>query len=110
MILALVSNFPLSILTHFSCLFPPPPHFHPISSPHVQTEGIFRVAAENDHEDQIRDQVNMGLVPQSINVHALAGLIKVRALRKCCEKKFCERAARVLRECFGKGLLPVRKG
>ncbi|CAI5530181.1 unnamed protein product [Closterium sp. Naga37s-1] len=42
----------------------------------LQTEGIFRVAAENDHEDQIRDQVNMGLVPQSINVHALAGLIK----------------------------------
>ncbi|GJP53011.1 hypothetical protein CLOM_g12158 [Closterium sp. NIES-68] len=42
----------------------------------LQTEGIFRVAAENDHEDEIRDQVNMGLVPQSINVHALAGLIK----------------------------------
>ncbi|GJP44838.1 hypothetical protein CLOM_g4246 [Closterium sp. NIES-68] len=42
----------------------------------LQTEGIFRVAAQNDHEDWIREQVNMGLVPENIDVHAIAGLIK----------------------------------
>ena len=44
----------------------------------LQREGIFRVAAQNDHEDWIRVQVNQGEVPHDLDVYALAGLIKVR--------------------------------
>lgn len=44
----------------------------------LQTEGIFRVAAANEHEDRVREELNSGRVPPGIHVHALAGLIKVR--------------------------------
>ena len=36
------------------------------------------MAAQNDHEDWIRVQVNQGEVPHDLDVYALAGLIKVR--------------------------------
>lgn len=43
----------------------------------VQAEGIFRINAENSQEEYVRDQLNMGIVPNGIDVHCLAGLIKV---------------------------------
>lgn len=42
----------------------------------LQAEGIFRVAAENSQEEYVRDQLNSGVVPEGIDVHCLAGLIK----------------------------------
>jgi hypothetical protein len=44
----------------------------------LQAEGIFRITAENSHEEHVRDQLNKGIVPVDIDVHCLAGLIKVR--------------------------------
>lgn len=46
----------------------------------VQAEGIFRINAENSQEEYVRDQLNMGIVPDGIDVHCLAGLIKVYRL------------------------------
>jgi hypothetical protein len=43
----------------------------------LQAEGIFRITAENSHEEHVRDQLNKGIVPVDIDVHCLAGLIKV---------------------------------
>lgn len=43
----------------------------------VQAEGIFRINAENGQEEYVRDQLNRGIVPDDIDVHCLAGLIKV---------------------------------
>lgn len=43
----------------------------------VQAEGIFRINAENNQEEYLRDQLNKGVVPRGIDVHCLAGLIKV---------------------------------
>jgi hypothetical protein len=43
----------------------------------LQAEGIFRINAENSHEEHVRDQLNKGIVPADIDVHCLAGLIKV---------------------------------
>ncbi|XP_065631347.1 rho GTPase-activating protein 1 [Quercus suber] len=45
----------------------------------LQAEGVFRIAAENGQEEYVRDQLNTGVVPEGIDVHCLAGLIKV-----CC--------------------------
>ncbi|KAJ8899578.1 hypothetical protein K2173_018552 [Erythroxylum novogranatense] len=42
----------------------------------LQAEGIFRINAENSQEEYVRDQLNMGVVPEGIDVHCLAGLIK----------------------------------
>ncbi|KAK6138300.1 hypothetical protein DH2020_027946 [Rehmannia glutinosa] len=39
-------------------------------------EGIFRITAGNSQEEFVRDQLNRGVVPQGIDVHCLAGLIK----------------------------------
>lgn len=43
----------------------------------MQAEGIFRINAENSQEEYVRDQLNKGVVPHGIDVHCLAGLIKV---------------------------------
>ncbi|KAH9674541.1 Rac GTPase activating protein 1 [Citrus sinensis] len=42
----------------------------------LQAEGIFRINAENGQEEYVRDQLNRGMVPDNIDVHCLAGLIK----------------------------------
>lgn len=43
----------------------------------MQAEGIFRINAENGQEEYVREQLNRGVVPDGIDVHCLAGLIKV---------------------------------
>lgn len=43
----------------------------------MQAEGIFRINAENGQEEFVREQLNRGVVPDGIDVHCLAGLIKV---------------------------------
>lgn len=47
---------------------------------YMQAEGIFRINAENSQEEYVRDQLNRGVIPEGIDVHCLAGLIKVRRL------------------------------
>ncbi|MBA0858708.1 hypothetical protein Goshw_030145 [Gossypium schwendimanii] len=42
----------------------------------LQAEGIFRINAENSQEENVREQLNSGVVPEGIDVHCLAGLIK----------------------------------
>ncbi|KAF5747793.1 Rho GTPase activating protein with PAK-box/P21-Rho-binding domain [Tripterygium wilfordii] len=42
----------------------------------LQAEGIFRINADNTHEEYVREQLNRGVVPDDIDVHCLAGLIK----------------------------------
>lgn len=42
----------------------------------LQAEGIFRINPENSKEEHVRDQLNRGIVPNDIDVHCLAGLIK----------------------------------
>ncbi|KAM2507743.1 hypothetical protein PS1_030110 [Malus domestica] len=42
----------------------------------LQAEGIFRINAENSQEEHVRDQLNRGDVPEGIDIHCLAGLIK----------------------------------
>ncbi|KAK6137048.1 hypothetical protein DH2020_029209 [Rehmannia glutinosa] len=42
----------------------------------LQAEGIFRINAENSQEENVRNQLNKGVVPHGIDVHCLAGLIK----------------------------------
>ncbi|XP_021743953.1 rho GTPase-activating protein 2-like [Chenopodium quinoa] len=42
----------------------------------LKAEGIFRINPENGQEEQVRDQLNRGIVPDDIDVHCLAGLIK----------------------------------
>ncbi|KAJ3671365.1 hypothetical protein LUZ60_007444 [Juncus effusus] len=42
----------------------------------LKAEGIFRINAENSQEELVRDQLNRGIVPDGIDVHCLAGLIK----------------------------------
>lgn len=42
----------------------------------MQAEGIFRITAGNSQEEYVRDQLNRGVVPEGIDVHCLAGLIK----------------------------------
>lgn len=43
----------------------------------LKAEGIFRINADNSQEERVRDQLNRGVVPHGIDVHCLAGLIKV---------------------------------
>ncbi|KAI3773647.1 hypothetical protein L1987_48177 [Smallanthus sonchifolius] len=42
----------------------------------LQAEGIFKVNGDNGQEEQIREQLNTGEVPEDIDVHNLACLIK----------------------------------
>ncbi|KAM7495928.1 hypothetical protein LguiA_020342 [Lonicera macranthoides] len=42
----------------------------------LKAEGIFRINPENSKEEHVRDQLNRGIVPEDIDVHCLAGLIK----------------------------------
>ncbi|XP_071722834.1 rho GTPase-activating protein 3-like [Rutidosis leptorrhynchoides] len=42
----------------------------------LKAEGIFRINAENGQEEDVREQLNKGIVPTGIDVHCLAGLIK----------------------------------
>ncbi|KAK4348346.1 hypothetical protein RND71_031101 [Anisodus tanguticus] len=42
----------------------------------LQAEGIFRINAENGQEEFVREQLNRGIIPDDIDVHCLAGLIK----------------------------------
>ncbi|KAL7137354.1 hypothetical protein ABFS83_10G085500 [Erythranthe nasuta] len=42
----------------------------------LQYEGIFRINPENGQEEYAREQLNNGLIPDDIDVHCLAGLIK----------------------------------
>ncbi|GMI96672.1 hypothetical protein HRI_003336500 [Hibiscus trionum] len=42
----------------------------------LQAEGIFRINAENSHEEYVREQLNRGVIPDGIDIHCLAGLIK----------------------------------
>ncbi|EOY08284.1 hypothetical protein QUC31_010917 [Theobroma cacao] len=42
----------------------------------LQAEGIFRINAENSQEEYVREQLNRGIIPDGIDVHCLAGLIK----------------------------------
>jgi hypothetical protein len=45
---------------------------------YMQAEGIFRITPENSQEEHVREQLNRGVVPDDIDVHCLASLIKVR--------------------------------
>ncbi|KAG0487460.1 hypothetical protein HPP92_009555 [Vanilla planifolia] len=42
----------------------------------LRAEGIFRINADNSQEEYVRNQLNTGVVPDGIDVHCLAGLIK----------------------------------
>ncbi|OIW04034.1 hypothetical protein TanjilG_24145 [Lupinus angustifolius] len=42
----------------------------------LQAEGIFRINPDNSQEEHVRDQLNLGLVPDGIDIHCLAGQIK----------------------------------
>lgn len=42
----------------------------------MKVEGIFRINAESIHEEHARKQLNKGIVPNDIDLHCLAGLIK----------------------------------
>ncbi|XP_047335285.1 rho GTPase-activating protein 2-like [Impatiens glandulifera] len=42
----------------------------------LKAEGIFRINPENSQQEQVRSQLNRGIVPENIDVHCLAGLIK----------------------------------
>ncbi|KAH6793652.1 Rho GTPase activating protein with PAK-box/P21-Rho-binding domain-containing protein [Perilla frutescens var. hirtella] len=49
---------------------------HLYSQGGLQAEGVFRITAGNSQEEYVRDQLNRGVVPQGVDVHCLAGLIK----------------------------------
>uniref|UniRef100_A0ACD5UUK1 Uncharacterized protein n=1 Tax=Avena sativa TaxID=4498 RepID=A0ACD5UUK1_AVESA len=42
----------------------------------LKIEGIFRINGENSQEACVRDQLNSGVVPDEVDLHCLAGLIK----------------------------------
>ncbi|KAK9153651.1 hypothetical protein Sjap_001131 [Stephania japonica] len=42
----------------------------------LQAEGIFRINAENSQEEHVRELLNSGILPEGVEVHCLAGLIK----------------------------------
>lgn len=42
----------------------------------LQAEGIFRINGENSQEEYVRDQLNRGIIPEGVDMHCLAGLIK----------------------------------
>lgn len=53
-------------------------------------EGIFRINAENGHAKHVWDQLNKGIVPVDIDVHCLAGLIKVVVTGFLFHLHFCK--------------------
>ncbi|XP_034604345.1 rho GTPase-activating protein 4 isoform X1 [Setaria viridis] len=77
----------------------------------LRAEGIFRINAENSQEEFVRDQLNSGIVPDGIDVHCLAGLIKAwfrempsgvldsippEQVMQCQSEEDCARVARCL--------------
>ncbi|CAH1452417.1 unnamed protein product [Lactuca virosa] len=42
----------------------------------LKAEGIFRINPENGQEEHLRNQLNSGVIPEGVDVHCLAGLIK----------------------------------
>ncbi|CAH2054047.1 unnamed protein product [Thlaspi arvense] len=42
----------------------------------LRVEGIFRINGENAQEEYIREELNKGVIPDNIDVHCLASLIK----------------------------------
>ncbi|KFK38520.1 hypothetical protein AALP_AA3G124300 [Arabis alpina] len=42
----------------------------------LQVEGVFRINGENAQEEYIREELNKGVIPDNIDVHCLASLIK----------------------------------
>ncbi|CAN6223040.1 unnamed protein product [Urochloa humidicola] len=42
----------------------------------LKAEGIFRITPENSQEEHVREKLNSGIVPDDIDVHCLASLIK----------------------------------
>ncbi|KAL8505105.1 hypothetical protein ACS0TY_016346 [Phlomoides rotata] len=42
----------------------------------LESEGIFRINPENGQEEYVRERLNNGVIPENIDVHCLAGLIK----------------------------------
>ncbi|KAJ4759217.1 Rho GTPase-activating protein 3 [Rhynchospora pubera] len=42
----------------------------------LQAEGIFRINADNSQEVYVREHLNRGVVPEGVDLHCLAGLIK----------------------------------
>ncbi|PWA65423.1 rho GTPase activating protein with PAK-box/P21-Rho-binding domain-containing protein [Artemisia annua] len=42
----------------------------------LEAEGIFRINPDNNQEEHLRTQLNTGVIPDGIDVHCLAGLIK----------------------------------
>ncbi|XP_010510775.1 PREDICTED: rho GTPase-activating protein 5-like [Camelina sativa] len=42
----------------------------------LQVEGIFRITGDNSEEEFIREELNKGVLPERIDIHCLAGLIK----------------------------------
>ncbi|WVZ54364.1 hypothetical protein U9M48_005172 [Paspalum notatum var. saurae] len=77
----------------------------------LQAEGIFRINAENSQEEFVRDQLNSGIVPDGIDIHCLAGLIKAwfrempsgvldsippEQVMQCQSEEVCARVAKCL--------------
>ncbi|CAL9198890.1 rho GTPase-activating protein 5 [Musa acuminata AAA Group] len=77
----------------------------------LRSEGIFRINADNSQEEYVRDQLNNGIVPEGIDVHCLAGLIKAwfrelptgvldtlsaEQVMQCQTEEDCARLARLL--------------
>lgn len=60
-----------------------------ISVHFFKAEGIFRINAENSKEEQVRNQLSRGFVPRGIDVHCLAGLIKVLTRKHFIVLLFC---------------------
>ncbi|KAJ7526882.1 hypothetical protein O6H91_16G027100 [Diphasiastrum complanatum] len=52
----------------------------------LQSEGIFRIDAENSHEEHVRGELNKGIIPDDIDLHCLAGLIKIQKNPLICMK------------------------
>ncbi|KAJ0857600.1 putative Rho GTPase activation protein [Helianthus annuus] len=61
------NSIPVIIMLMQQCLY---------SQGGLQAEGIFRINADNNQEEHLRNQLNSGVVPDGIDVHCLAGLIK----------------------------------
>lgn len=49
-----------------------------------QAEGIFRINADNSQEVYVRESLNRGVVPEGVDLHCLAGLIKVNSYLHNC--------------------------
>ncbi|XP_047975934.1 rho GTPase-activating protein 5-like [Salvia hispanica] len=84
---------------------------HMYSQGGLQAEGIFRITAGNSQEEYVRDQLNRGVIPEGIDVHCLAGLIKAwfrelprgvldslspEQVMQCQSEEACDELARLL--------------